>query len=139
MSILSSNEKPSSSHYHNQAIGFEATSAVAFAEANRIRSSSEVHLDDLIHGTREVTLPMLATANDVREVVQYLKKRPEGVNIFEVAQPIKKRIFYLPKVAAYEAWGIVTRKDDRLTLAPQGWAIRSISRARSVVFSRIAQ
>ena len=66
-------------------------------------------------------LPTLATANDVREVVQYLKQRPDGVNICDVVQPIKKRIFYPPKVAAYEFWGLVTRTGERLKLTPLGW------------------
>ncbi len=60
----------------------------------------------LLDGMRDIALPTLTTANDVRELVQYLKKRPDGVIVSEVAQPIKKRIFYPPKVSAYEALGV---------------------------------
>lgn len=67
------------------------------------------------------TLPTMATANDVREVVQYLKQRPEGVNSCDVVQPIKKRIFYPAKVAAYELWGLVTRTGERVKLTSLGW------------------
>lgn len=70
---------------------------------------------------RSANLPALATANDVRELVQYLKRLPNGVNICDVVQPIKKRIFYPPKVEAYLSWRLVTRKGDRLKLAPLGW------------------
>lgn len=70
---------------------------------------------------RELRLPILATANDVREVVQYLKKRPDGVTLSEVAQPLKKRIFYPPKVDAYEEWGLIKRSRGRLMLTPLGW------------------
>lgn len=66
-------------------------------------------------------LPILATANDLREVVQYLKKRPDGVDISEVPQPLKKRVFYPPKVAAYEAWGVVSRRRGRVLLTQRGW------------------
>jgi hypothetical protein len=66
-------------------------------------------------------LPFLVTANDVREVVQYLKKRPDGVEISEVPQPLKKRVFYPPKVAAYEAWGVVSRRRGRVSLTRLGW------------------
>jgi hypothetical protein len=66
-------------------------------------------------------LPTMATANDVREVVQYLKQRPEGVNSCDVVQPIKKRIFYPAKVAAYELWGLVTRTGERVKLTSLGW------------------
>ncbi|MBV8858051.1 MAG: hypothetical protein JOZ02_14045, partial [Acidobacteria bacterium] len=65
-------------------------------------------------------LPVLATANDLREVVQYLKKRPDGVEISEVPQPLKKRVFYPPKVAAYEAWGVVSQRRGRLMLTQRG-------------------
>jgi len=66
-------------------------------------------------------LPRLATANDVRELVQYLKRRPDGLNLCDVPQPIKKRTFCPPKIAAYESWGLLNRKGDRLSLTPLGW------------------
>ena len=66
-------------------------------------------------------LPILATANDVRELVQFLKKRPSGVCVSDVSQPIKKRIFYHKKIAAYEFWGIVTKTGEHLKLSPLGW------------------
>jgi hypothetical protein len=68
-----------------------------------------------------MNLPALATANDIREVVQYLKQRPDGVNICDVVQPIKKRIFYPAKVVAYESWGLVTRTGERVKLTSLGW------------------
>ena len=66
-------------------------------------------------------LPILATANDVRELVQFLKKRPSGVCISDISQPIKKRVFYHPKVAAYEYWGIISKRGEHLKLSPLGW------------------
>lgn len=74
-----------------------------------------------IDALQPATLPILATANDVRELVQFLKKRPAGVSISDVSQPIKKRIFYHKKVAAYEFWGIVSKKGEHLKLSPLGW------------------
>ncbi|MFL6211012.1 MAG: hypothetical protein ACJ74W_19340 [Pyrinomonadaceae bacterium] len=71
-------------------------------------------------GARRASLPVLATANDVRELVQYLKKRPHGIDVSEIAQPIRKRIFFPPKIAAYEYWGLVTRTGERLTLTQFG-------------------
>lgn len=67
-------------------------------------------------------LPVLATANDVRELIQYLKKQPHGVDVSEIAQPIRKRVFFPPKIAAYEYWGLVARSGERLTLTQFGWA-----------------
>ena len=66
-------------------------------------------------------LPNLATANDVREVVQFLKQRPNGVNVCDIVQPIKKRVFYPAKIEAYLSWGLVTKKGERLKLTTLGW------------------
>lgn len=66
-------------------------------------------------------LPTLATASDVREVVQYLKKKPAGVTMVQAMDAVQKRVFDPRKVAAYEFWGIVVREGDRLKLSPLGW------------------
>lgn len=69
-----------------------------------------------------VTLPILATAGDVREVVQYLRKKPTGVSIVEALGDVKKRVFQPRKIAAYEFWGIISRQGgDRLHLTQLGW------------------
>ncbi len=70
---------------------------------------------------RLIKPPRLATANDVRELVQYLKRNPEGVNLYDVPQPLKKRIFYPTKIAAYESWGVVNVRRDRIALTLLGW------------------
>ncbi len=74
------------------------------------------------HHESTADLPVLATANDVRELIQYLKKQPHGIDVSEIAQPIRKRVFFPPKIAAYEYWGLVSRVGERLTLTPFGWA-----------------
>ncbi len=69
-----------------------------------------------------ITLPILATAGDVREVVQYLRKKPTGVSVVEALGDVKKRVFEPRKIAAYEFWGIVNRRTgDRLQLTQLGW------------------
>lgn len=68
------------------------------------------------------TLPILATAGDVREVVQYLKKKPAGVSIVEAMDDVRRRVLEPRKLAAYEFWGIVERRGgDRLHLSALGW------------------
>ncbi len=76
-------------------------------------------------GTRVVP-PALATAADLREVVQYLKKKPFGVTVVEALNDVKKRAFEPRKIAAYEFCGIVTRGgSDRLRLTSLGWEFAS--------------
>jgi hypothetical protein len=87
-------------------------------------SNSSARSSSLIRTANEFQLakpPRLATANDIRELVQYLKRRPAGVNIHDVPQPIKKRIFYPAKVASYEFWGLVIVNRDRVSLTAAGW------------------
>jgi hypothetical protein len=66
------------------------------------------------------SLPLLATATDVREVVRLLKRRAGGVTIIE-GMDASRRVFDARKVAAYEYWGLVKRAGDRLTLSALGW------------------
>lgn len=65
-------------------------------------------------------LPVLATAADVRGVVQYLRKKPDGVTINEAVDAIKKQVFDPRKVLAYEALGLVVRRGERLQLSAAG-------------------
>src|SRR5260370_42263769 len=78
------------------------------------------HAFQVIEGTPPTTLPVLATASDVREVVQLLKKKPEGITIVEASDAGRKRLFDPRKVAAYETWGILTKSADRIKLSRLG-------------------
>lgn len=66
------------------------------------------------------SLPILATANDAREVVRFLKKRPNGVTVVEAMNAEPRRIFDARKIAAYEFWGIICRENERLALTALG-------------------
>lgn len=66
------------------------------------------------------SLPILATANDARELVRFLRKRPNGVTVVEAMNAEPRRIFDIRKIAAYEFWGIISRESERLTLTEQG-------------------
>jgi hypothetical protein len=68
-----------------------------------------------------ITLPALATPGDIREAVQYLKKKPAGVSVIEALNDSKRRIFHPRKVAAYEFWGLVSRRGSHLLLTAFGW------------------
>src|SRR5215207_1664625 len=65
-------------------------------------------------------LPALATPGDLREAVQYLKRRPAGVTLTAALADAKRRVFEPRKVEAYEAWGFVARRGERLLLTNLG-------------------
>ena len=66
------------------------------------------------------SLPIMATANDARELVRFLKRRPNGVTVVEAMNAEPRRIFDARKIAAYEFWGIIRRENERLTLTDLG-------------------
>jgi hypothetical protein len=74
----------------------------------------------LLTPPKEATLPVLATPGDLREAVQYLKRKPTGVSLVEALADARRRVFEPRKVAAYEAWGVVVRRDERLLLTARG-------------------
>jgi hypothetical protein len=79
-------------------------------------------------------LPLSATANDVRGVVQYLKKRPEGVTLGEAVDALKKQVFESSKIVAYETLGLIMKSGDRLKLDALGWRLARILEPESQVF-----
>jgi len=70
---------------------------------------------------QRVSLAIMATASDVRDAVQYLKRKPEGLTSVEELDAPGRRIFDPRKIIAYELWGILFRIDSRLKLTPLGW------------------
>lgn len=68
----------------------------------------------------EVDLPILATANDVREAVRFFKNKSNGVSVVEIMNAEPRRVFDARKIAAYEFWGIIERDEERLQLTALG-------------------
>jgi hypothetical protein len=79
-------------------------------------------------------LPILTTAADIRELVQYLKRRPAGVIPAEELDRPKKRLFEDRKLEAYEFLGITTREGQTLRLTPLGWKFARRMEADTDVF-----
>jgi len=69
------------------------------------------------------TLPVLATATDVREAIRFLKHHPEGITTAQAMDAFRKRIFDARKVSAYEFWKILVRNGERLKLTTLGWEL----------------
>jgi hypothetical protein len=65
-------------------------------------------------------LPIFTSASDIRELVQYLQKRPGGINVAEELDKARKRLFEDRKLSAYELLGITTRTNGSLRLSALG-------------------
>jgi len=79
-------------------------------------------------------LPILTTAADIRELIQYLKRRPAGVIATEELDRPKKRLFDDRKLAAYEFLGITIREGKLLKLSTLGWNFAQRMEADTEVF-----
>ncbi|MFN7926837.1 MAG: hypothetical protein U0Y68_02635 [Blastocatellia bacterium] len=108
----------------------QSLAAIGIARANpslaRSFAENRSHTAERLVAVRAVEnpktmLPLLATANDLRDLIRYLKKYPDGVTIVEALGEVKKRLLDPRKISAYEAWGVVTRDGDWLRLSPLGW------------------
>ena len=83
------------------------------------------------------TLPVMATAGDVRELVRLLKKRPNGVTLVAAMNSEQKRIFDPRKIAAYEFWGIASRDGERLRLTPLGMEVARQLEPEARIYRRV--
>ena len=82
-------------------------------------------LQSLNHSVLQIesrtNLPLSATPDDLRNIIRFLKQRPDGVSIIEALGEVKKRLLDASKIAAYEQWGIISRQGDWLKLSSLGW------------------
>jgi hypothetical protein len=68
-------------------------------------------------------LPVLTTADDIREIVRYLKNKPTGATLAEAKAAVKKQVLDARKLTAYQQWGFVSKEGDRFKLSPRGWEL----------------
>lgn len=91
-----------------------------FSVASPVNIEDEVESPDLMAELFDTSLPILATANDVREVVRFFKNKPFGVTVIETMNAEPRRVFDARKIAAYEFWGILERAGERLKVSSLG-------------------
>ena len=94
-------------------------------------------IQSLSSPTLQAELPMSATPNDLRDVVRFLKQRPEGISIVEALGEVKKRLLDASRIATYERWGIILRQGNWLKLSPLGWEFSSKLALEADLFRRI--
>lgn len=90
-----------------------------------------------VSARRPLDLPILATANDLREVVKFFRHKTHGVSVIELTNAEPRRVFDARKIAAYEFWGILERAEDRLQLTPLGVELAANTEAECAIHRRI--
>ena len=102
------------------------------------KNSADIHVSEGAEfESGGVNLPILATANDLREVVKFFKHKPNGVSIIEMTSAEPRRVFDARKIAAYEFWGIISRTDERFQLTPLGEELAKNTEAECRIHRRI--
>jgi hypothetical protein len=102
------------------------------------KNGSEIHVSEGAEfEAGGVSLPMLATANDLREVVKFFKHKPHGVSVIEMTNAEPRRVFDARKIAAYEFWGIISRADERFQLTALGEELAKNTEAECEIHRRI--
>lgn len=70
--------------------------------------------------TLHTRLPILTSANDIRDFVQYLKRKSAGVVAAEELDRSRRRLFEEHKLEAYRSLGITDENDGLLKLSSLG-------------------
>jgi len=84
-----------------------------------------------------MALPVLTTAEDVRDLVSYLKTKPTGATLTEAKAAIKKSVLDGRKFTAYTLWGFVTKDADRIKLTQRGWDLARKPDSEQEVYRRV--
>lgn len=82
-------------------------------------------------------LPVLATSNDVREVVRFLMDKTKGLSIAESLNFEPKRVFESRKMFAYEYWGITKRLGEKILLTDLGNKLAEIITLEATIFCEL--
>jgi len=82
-------------------------------------------------------LPMVATVDDIRSLVEYLKNKPTGALLAEVKAAVARTVLDARKIPAYISWGIIGKDDSRIKLAPRGWELARKQRSEPEIYTDI--
>lgn len=84
-----------------------------------------------------MSLPVLTTADDVRQVVNYLKVKPTGATLAEAKAAIDKRVLDARKLSAYQAWGFIEKDGERMKLTSRGWELARKPETEGMTFRAV--
>jgi len=84
-----------------------------------------------------MALPVLTTADDVRDLVGYLKTKPTGATITEAKAAIKKQVLDARKFTAYQLWGFINKEGERIKLTQRGWDYARKPESEQEIYRRV--
>src|ERR1039458_1075894 len=84
-----------------------------------------------------MALPVLTTAEDVSDLISYLKTKPTGATITEAKAAIRKSVLDPRKFTAYTLWGFVTKEGERIKLTQRGWDYARKPEQKQEIYLRV--
>ena len=81
-----------------------------------------------------VSLPILVSINDLRNVVCALKKKPQGISIVEITDIFHRRLFEPCKLMAYQTWGIINYQNNVISLSDLGWQLADFIKSEANIY-----
>lgn len=83
-----------------------------------------------------MSLPTLASAEDIDTVVGYLRNKPTGATMKEAKAVIQEAMDHR-KLAAFIFWGIISKEGEKIKLAPRGWELARKTKGREQILREI--
>lgn len=83
-----------------------------------------------------MSLPTLASAEDIDTVVGYLRNKPTGATMKEAKAIIQEALDHR-KLAAFIFWGIISKDGEKIKLAPRGWELARKTKGREQILREI--
>lgn len=85
-----------------------------------------------------MSIPTLATTDDVEALVEYLRTKPLGAKLTEAKATLPSKLLDSKRVNAYQHWGFISSTNDKLELTTMGrdFAQASTER-RQEIFAKI--
>lgn len=84
-----------------------------------------------------MALPIMATIEDIDDLVSYLKTKAAGATIDDAKKVIRKQILDSRKMPAYSAWGIIKRDGEYMKLDARGWHLARNTRPKQNIFQDV--
>lgn len=82
-------------------------------------------------------LPVMVNFNDVRNLVRFLKRKPEGFSIIEINDIFLRRLLDSSKLMAYEEWGLINNENNSIYLSGLGLELAKCSDLEARNFQKI--
>jgi predicted nucleotide-binding protein len=88
-------------------------------------------------GKKIMSLPIRTTLDDVRDICNYLAKKPTGATLADAKSVLDKKRLDSRKISAYKSWGLISDSDGKMKLLERGRRISKDQNEEQSVFTEV--